>query len=349
MDFGSRSYNFSPEEGTIVIAEVGVNHNGDVKLAEKLVDVAIEAGAHIVKFQAFNSEKEISKFAAKTPYQQETTSSEGNQLEMCKALELSPKELLHLKEYCEKRKMPFLCAAFDFGSVDALTDVLKVKSMKIASSEVTNLPMLEYIGKKKVGVILSTGASTLTEVGVAIDTLISAGCPELILLHCVSSYPTPPEQANLRAMETMRRAYGVPVGFSDHTQGVDVAITAAALGAAAIEKHFTLDCNMEGPDHRASIEPHELKALVQGVKVANVSQGDGIKRPAPCEEPNLMLIRKSLVAVGNLKKGTRLTREMLDMKRPAGGALPADLHKVIGRTLAIDIEDDAPIQWNELI
>jgi N,N'-diacetyllegionaminate synthase len=349
MDFGSRSYCFTPEEGTIVIAEVGVNHNGDVKLAETLVDVAIEAGAHIVKFQAFNSEKEISKFAAKTPYQQETTSSDGNQLEMCKALELAPSELLHLKAYCEKRNMPFLCAAFDFGSVDALTDVLKVKSMKVASSEVTNLPMLEYIGKKKVGVILSTGASTLVEVGVAIDTLKAAGCPELILLHCVSSYPTPPEQANLRAMETLRRAYGVPVGFSDHTQGVDVAITAAALGAAAVEKHFTLDCNMEGPDHRASIEPHELKALVRGVRTANVSLGDGVKRPTPCEAPNLDLIRKSIVIVGDQKKGTRLTRQMLDMKRPAGGALPADLNKIIGRTLAVDVEDDAPVRWKDLV
>lgn len=348
MDFGSRSYNFLPSEGTLVIAEVGVNHNGDVAIAERLVDVAIASGAHIVKFQAFKSEKEISKFAAKAPYQQETTSSQGNQLEMCKALELSAQDLSRLKVYCENRKMPFLCAAFDFDSVDLLVDNLRVKSMKVASSEVTNLPMLEYIGSKKVGVILSTGASTLQEVGLAIQALKSGGCPELALLHCVSSYPTPPEQVNLAAMKTMEREFRLPVGFSDHTQGIEVPIAAAALGAAAVEKHFTLDRNMPGPDHRASIEPHELTALVSGVRIANVSIGDGVKRPAPCEEPNLSLIRKSLVAVGDLKKGTRLQRNMIELKRPSGGIAPADLSKVLGRTLLKDVEDDAPIQWADL-
>lgn len=347
MNFESKSFDLNQPFQTLVIAEVGVNHNGDISLAERLVDVAIEAGADIVKFQAFKSEKEISKFAAKAPYQEETTDA-LNQLEMCKALELSESDLRHLKKYCEKKEMPFLCTAFDFDSVDFLTDDLKVKSIKIGSAEVTNLPMLEYIGSKKVGVILSTGASTLVEAGQAVEALLAGGCPELALFHCVSSYPTPPEQANLKAMNTLRDAFRLPVGFSDHTEGVAVAIAAAAIGAFAIEKHFTLDKNLPGPDHRASIEPHELKALVDGVRTANMALGDGIKRPMACELPNLNLIRKSLVAVGNLKKGTRLERDMLEIKRPAAGLLPSDLKNVLGLTLNKDIEDDAPIQWSDL-
>src|ERR1700690_330286 len=199
MWFETREFDLSAADTTIVIAEVGVNHNGDPKLAMRMVDAAIDADVDVIKFQAFKSEKEISKFAAKTPYQQETTSAEGNQLEMCKALELSGPALKQLKDYCASRGAAFLCTAFDFDSVDLLVDELKVHSMKIASSEVTNLPFLEYIGSRKVGIVLSTGASTLSEVGDAVATLRRSGCPELILLHCVSSYPTPHDQVNLRA------------------------------------------------------------------------------------------------------------------------------------------------------
>ncbi len=266
---------------------------------------------------------------------------------MCKALELSGAALRELKDYCAGIGMPFLCAAFDFESIDLLVDDLKVESMKVASSEVTNLPMLRYIGSKKKGVILSTGASTLIEVGCAVEALLGSGCPELVLLHCVSSYPAPHDQVNLRAMGTLKRAFGLPVGFSDHTTGIEVPIAAAALGAVAVEKHFTLDRNLPGPDHRASVEPDELAALVRGVRSANVALGSGTKRPAPCELANLPLIRKSLVAARNLSKGTALARDLSEIKRPQGGIAPCDLDKVLGLRLTRDIEEDAPITWND--
>lgn len=347
MDFESRDFTFTTANETIVIAEVGVNHNGDLQTAKKMVDAATRAGAHVVKFQAFRSEKEISRFAAKAPYQEETT-DEASQLEMCKALELGVADLRELKNYCAGKKMPFLCAAFDFESVDLLVDELKVKTIKVASSEVTNLPFLRYIGSKKRGVILSTGASTLPEVGLAIETLKKSGCPELMLFHCVSSYPAPHEQVNLRAMLTLKHAFGLPVGFSDHTIGTASAIAAAAIGACAVEKHFTLDRTMAGPDHRASIEPDELAEMVRGIKIANLSLGSPLKEPAPCELPNLALIRKSLVAARDLRKGTKLTRDMIEIKRPLGGIVPGDLEKVLGLTLNKDIEEDMFLTWQDL-
>ena len=348
MRFETADFNFRRTDATVVIAEVGVNHNGDPRLARQLVDVAREAGADVVKFQAFRSEKEISRHAPKAPYQAETTSDAGGQLEMCKALELSGAALRELKDYCASVRMPFLCAAFDYESVDLLVDELGVASLKVASSEVTNIPFLRYIGSRRKGVILSTGASTLAEVGHAVDALLGAGCPELILLHCVSSYPAPHAQVNLRAMDTLRRAFGLPVGFSDHTLGIEVPTAAAALGAAAVEKHFTLDRNMPGPDHRASVEPAELAALVRSVRAANAALGDGIKRPAECELPNLPLIRKSLVAARDLRKGAVLTRDMIELKRPQGGIEPQDLEKVLGLRLTRDVGEDAPITWGDL-
>jgi N,N'-diacetyllegionaminate synthase len=348
MDFVSRQYAFGADDPPVVIGEVGVNHNGDPDLARKLVDVAVAAGVDVVKFQAFKTEKEISRFAEKAPYQDETAPAAANQYELCKPLELSGSVLLDMKNYCTARGMPFLCTAFDFDSLDLLAGDLKVTSVKIASSEVTNIPFLEYIGSRKLAAILSTGASTLLEVGRAVDALRRGGCPELVLLHCVSSYPAPAGEINLRAMHTLKEAFGVPVGFSDHTQGIETAIAAAALGAAAIEKHFTLDRTMQGPDHRASVEPPELKRLVEGTRLAHAALGDGVKRPAPCELPNLPLIRKSLVANGALHRGTRLTRAMIEIKRPTGGVEPGDLPKVLGRELRRDLEDDEPITWESL-
>ena len=348
MDFGSRHFDFREADRTIVVAEVGVNHNGDPATALRMIEVAAAAGADVVKFQAFRSEKEISRFAAKAPYQAQTTSKDGNQLEMCKALELSPEVLRRVHSHCTSAGMAFLCAAFDFESADLLLGELGVRSIKIASSEVTNIPFLKHIGAAGCGVILSTGASTLTEVGQAVDALRGAGCPELILLHCVSSYPAPHDQVNLRAMETMRRAFGLPVGFSDHTQGIETAIAAAALGAVMVEKHFTLDRNSPGPDHRASIEPPELAALVRGVRIGNQCLGSPLKQPAPCELENLPLIKKSLVAGHDMRRGTRLTRQMIEIKRPKGGIEPGDLEKVIGLTLQRDVEEDAPITWQDL-
>jgi N,N'-diacetyllegionaminate synthase len=217
MDFVTKHYAFADGDPTVVIGEVGVNHNGDPSIARRLVDAAIAAGVHIVKFQAFKSEREISRFAAPAPYQADNVPGAQSQLELCKSLELSGEVLREMKQYCFDRGVPFLCTAFDFDSVDLLVGDLKVSAVKIASSEVTNIPMLEYIGSRRIGAILSTGASTLGEVEAAVDALRRGGCPELVLLHCVSSYPAPTSQLNLRAMHTMKAALGLPVGFSDHT------------------------------------------------------------------------------------------------------------------------------------
>lgn len=350
MNFQSKSYTFTDSDKTIVIAEVGVNHNRSLETARKMVDVAKSAGVDIIKFQLFDSEKEVSVHADKAAYQvANTTDDEGkNQLEMCKALELSQNDVKEMMAYCAKIKMPFLCTAFERYSLDYLVDVLGVKTIKIPSPEVTNMPFLRQIGRKKVAAILSTGASTLAEVGTAIKILQDAGCPELLLLHCVSQYPTPADEVNLRAMETMHQAFGLPVGFSDHTEGIAVDIAAAALGAAAIEKHFTLDRTMKGPDHKASIEPDELKALVSGVRATNAALGNGIKVPAPCEALNLPLIRKSLVAAVAIKKGTRITEDLLEIKRPLGGIDPGSYDNVIGLTVNRDIEYDELIRWSDL-
>lgn len=348
MHFESASFDFRQPDWTVIIAEVGVNHNGDPDLARRMVDVARDAGADIVKFQAFNSEKEISRYAGKAKYQVDNTGDAGGQLELCKALELSGAVLAQLKSHCERQRQPFLCTAFDFDSVDLLADTLKVAAIKIGSAEVTNIPMLEYIGSKKLGAILSTGASTLAEVGEAIEALRRGGCPELVLLHCVTSYPAPSGEANLRAMQTMRSAFGLPVGFSDHTAGIACAIGAAALGACAIEKHFTTDRTLPGPDHLASVEPHELKALVEGVRAVNGALGNGIKQPARCESDNLPLVRKSLVATSDLAAGTRLERSMIEIKRPLGGIAPAHLGHVLGRTLRRAVGEDMPLTWDDL-
>lgn len=347
MNFESKHFAFSPGEPTRVIAEVGVNHNGDPEEARRLVDVAVAAGADIVKFQSFISEKEISRFAPKAQYQ-EATSDAANQLELCKALELKPDALRMLKRYCAEKGIAFLCTAFEFDSVDLLADDLRVQAIKIPSGEITNLPLLEYIGSKRIAVLLSTGASTLVEVGIALEALRRGGAEDIALMHCVSNYPAPPDQINLRAMLTLAGAFGLPVGYSDHTSGIDVSIAAAALGAAMIEKHFTRDRTAPGPDHLASLEPDELTAMVRGVALASAARGDGVKRPMPTEIENLPLIRKSIVVTGNLPAGTRLARDMLEIKRPATGISPADIGKVVGRTLSRAMEDDEPLQWQDL-
>jgi N,N'-diacetyllegionaminate synthase len=348
VDFFSRQYAFADSDPVVVIGEAGVNHNGDPALARRLVDAAVTAGVHIVKFQAFRTEKEVSRFAELAPYQRQTSPNAANQFDLCKALELAPDAFRELKAYCDVRGIGFLCSVFDFDSVDLLVEEIGAKALKVASGEVTNAPLLEYVGQKKVGVLLSTGASTLDEVGQAVVTLKQAGCPELVLFHCVSNYPAPANELNLRAMQTLKREFGLPVGFSDHSQGIEASVAAAALGAAVIEKHFTLDHDMEGPDHRASAEPDELERLVTAVRLTKEALGDGVKRPMPCELANLPLIRRALVANGNLRKGERLTRAMIEIKRPAAGIAPVDLNRIIGRELNRDLENDEPITWDSI-
>jgi sialic acid synthase SpsE len=349
VDFFARSFSFADGEPPVLIAEAGVNHNGDLGLARRLIDAAVEAGAQIVKFQAFKTEKEISRFAELAPYQKDAAPDAQSQFDLCKALELGFSEFRALKEHCGRSGIGFLCSVFDFDSIDFIADELKAPAVKVASGEITNTPLLEYVGGKKLAVILSTGASTLEEVGEAIATLRRAGCPELVLLHCVSNYPAPADQLNLRAMLTLKREFGLPVGFSDHSMGNTAAIAAIALGGVTIEKHLTLDRTMEGPDHKASAEPHELKQLRDDMMLVHAALGDGIKRPMPSEEANLPLIRRGLVANGPLAKGTTIEASMIEVKRPADGIEPRRLQEAIGRRLARDLRDDEPIRWSDLV
>lgn len=344
MRFGHKELQLGQDFPCYVIAEIGVNHNNNMDLAHRMVNAAIAAGVDVIKFQAFRTEKEISRYAPAAEYQKKSSNAQS-QLELCKALELSYENLLTLFKYCADRNAPFLCAAFEDESLDFLLYEAKVPSIKIASSEVTNVPFLKRIGKAGVDVVLSTGASTLSEAVGAVEILREAGCGELMVFHCVSEYPAPPNEVNLRAMETLRHALGCAVGFSDHTEGVAVPTVAAALGACAVEKHFTLDKNLPGPDHKASIEPHELQALVQSVRIARHCLGTGYKMPSRAELKNRQLIRKGLVAVGDLPAGTVLTREMLAAKRPAFGIEPAMEDALVGMRLCRAVEDDAPITW----
>jgi len=345
MKFDSTSFDFVEGEGAIVIAEIGVNHNGDMALAKKLIDEAKSCGADIVKFQAFVAEEEISKYADKADYQKETTGKSGGQLEMAKALELSHEQLTEVRDYCRLVNVPFLCTAFDYTSLDFLVRQLGVQTIKIASSEVTNHPFLKAIAATGVGMILSTGASELEEVRAAIKAIRSEGSNELVLLHCVSNYPAEMDQLNLRCINTLQKEFDIPVGYSDHSMGIEAPIIASALGAAVVEKHFTLDRNMAGPDHRASVEPNELRALVLGMKAAHGTLGDGRKRVVPCEEKNRLLIRKSLVATTDLPAGHQLRACDLASKRPLGGIEPFDQDLVIGRYLQVAVSEDRPISW----
>ncbi len=317
-------------------------------MARRLINEAQKRGADIAKFQAFVAEEEISKFADKAEYQKETTGAEGGQLEMAKALELTHAQLTEIRNYCFKISMPFLCSAFDSISLRFLIGDLKVKAIKIASSEVTNHPFLAEIARTGAGCILSTGASHLEEVSAALKVLKEAGAKEIVLMHCVSNYPADMAQINLRAIQTMKQAFNVPVGYSDHTVGVEAAIAAAALGACCVEKHFTLDRKMPGPDHLASIEPYELEMMVKGMRAAYVALGDGNKRPVPCEEANRLLIRKSIVVRKDLPVGYLLKEEDLAYKRPLGGIEPPFWNQVIGKTLKVPLVADQAVKWEHL-
>ena len=346
MDFGHSEFDFENTPEAIAIVEVGVNHNGDMDLARRLIDEVKKNKGHIVKFQAFIAADEISIHAEKAEYQKLTTGQGQGQLEMAQALELSHAQLREIHDYCATIELPFLCTAFESKSLQFLVKDLGVKAIKVASSEVTNHPFLAEIAKSKVGIIMSTGASNLEEVAAAMRVLEQSGAKEVALLHCVSEYPAPLGELNLRAMDTMRRAFGVPVGYSDHTVGIEAPIIASALGACIVEKHFTLDRSLKGPDHLASIEPNELGAMMRGMKAASVSLGNGIKRPVSCEIPQIPLIRKSIVAVTDLVRGTRLTEKNITFKRPLNGIEPFDLDKVLDKELKVSVKQDQPITWD---
>lgn len=348
MKFDSGKFSFADTEPAVAIIEVGVNHNGSMDIAKELVRKTKASGAQIVKFQAFVAEEEISKFAEKAEYQKETTGEQGGQLEMAKALELSPAQLKEIRQYCWDQEMPFLCSVFDYVSLDLLVNDMKLPTLKIPSSEITNHPFLAEIAKRGVDMILSTGASTLEEVAAAMKVIRDAGDVEIVLLHCVSNYPADISQVNLSAMNTLKNELKVPVGFSDHTEGFEVPIIAAAMGAVAIEKHFTLDKNMQGPDHRASINPIELNAMVRGMRMAFESRGHGRKEVADCEKDNRPLIRKSIVAIKNLPKGHVITKADIGYKRPNVGLHPYEVDKILGKRIKRAFQVDEPILLQDL-
>jgi N-acetylneuraminate synthase len=322
--------------GCFILAEAGVNHNGSLAQACALVDAAVEAGADAVKFQTFTAEKLVLPDTPQAQYQRRASQGAESQLEMLKGLELSRKDHQALVEHCRKQGIPFLSTPFDEDSADFL-ESLGVEAFKIGSGDLTNVPLLEHVARKGRPMIVSTGMSTLGEVEAAVTAIETQGDPALVLLHCVSNYPAAPRDANLRAMATLRLAFGCPVGYSDHTMGIEVPLAAAALGACVIEKHFTLDRGLPGPDHQASMEPREFKRLVQGIRLVEAAMGDGRKRPVASEADVLAVARRSLVAAVAIPKGTALRTEMLALRRPGTG-LPADMRRgLVGRRASVDI------------
>lgn len=326
-----------------IIAEAGINHNGDIENAKRLICEAKNAGADAVKFQTFKSEKVISKFAQKAEYQKQTTGKDETQLDMVRKLELPYNDFILLKKYCDKLGIIFMSTPFDLESIDFL-DRLNLDIFKVPSGEITNLPYLLKIGKLKKKVILSTGMSTLNEINVAVKVLNDNGTHKITLLHCNTEYPTPYEDVNLQAMLTIKDTFNLEVGYSDHTLGVEIPIAAAAMGASVIEKHFTLDRNMEGPDHKASLEPDELKAMVRAIRNVEVALGNGVKKPSKSEMRNMTIARKSIIAKRNIKKGEVFTEENLTVKRPGNGISPMRWYEIIGKSAIRDFEEDELIE-----
>ena len=319
-------------QSIIIIAEAGVNHNGSIELAKKLIDVAAEAGADFVKFQTFKAETLVTQTADKAEYQKEITNTDETQFEMIKKLELDRNAHETLIEYCKQKDIQFLSTAFDHDSIDLL-DELNIPLFKIPSGEITNLPYLRHIGKMGKPIIMSTGMSSLEEVRDALNVLIESGAEkeQITILHCNTEYPTPMEDVNLKAMLTIRDELGVNVGYSDHTLGIEIPIAAAAMGATVIEKHFTLDRTLPGPDHAASLEPHELKKMVSAIQNIEKAMGDGIKKSSPSEIKNMSIARKSIVAKKPIKKGELFSEENLTIKRPGTGISPMEWENIISK------------------
>ena len=325
-----------------IIAEAGVNHNGSAETARRLADAAKAAGADCVKFQTFKAEKLVAHGAQKAEYQKNTTGG-GSQEEMLKKLELSYDDFAALKEYCDRIGICFLSTPFDPESIDFL-NTLEMPFWKIPSGEVTNYPYLRAIAKTGKPVVMSTGMCSLEEIRAAIRALKENGAGEIRLLHCNTEYPTPFEDVNLKAMQTLREEFGLETGYSDHTQGIEVPVAAAALGAVIIEKHFTLDRNMEGPDHKASLEPEELAGMVRTIRNIEKAVGTGIKTPSPSERKNMAVARKSIVAKERIRAGETLTEENLAAKRPGTGISPMRWNEVIGMKAVRDFEEDEQIE-----
>jgi N-acetylneuraminate synthase len=352
-----------------IIAEAGVNHNGNRERAFKLVDVAVKAGADVVKFQTFKADNLATKSADKAAYQKKTTDSAETHFEMLKRLELPLRTHYELAEYCKNKKIEFLSTAFDLDSLDFLANALKLKTLKIPSGEITNAPLLLAQAQTGCNLILSTGMATLGEIEEALGVLAfglindktikpsrasfqQAYCSikgqeslkeKVTILHCTSEYPAPPQEINLKAMQTMRTAFGLQTGYSDHSEGITVPIAATAMGATLIEKHFTLDKTLPGPDHKSSLEPEELNTMVNAIRTVELVLGSGVKAPMPSEWENRDIARKSLVATKEIKQGEKFSEDNLIVKRPGIGISPMEYWDMIGKTAQANIEQDTLI------
>jgi len=337
-----------PGHPCFIIAEAGVNHNGDMNVAMQLIDAAQQAGADAIKFQSFITEDLVTVNTLKAKYQENNTKITGNQFDMLKGLELTPLQHGKLKDYCQKKRISYLCTPYEHKSVDAI-DKIGATAFKIASTDTTNIPLLKHIATKKHPVILSTGMCSLGEVELAVITLKKAGLKnKIIILQCTSEYPAPMAEINLRAMKTMEQAFNCPVGFSDHTPGIGASPWAVALGACIVEKHFTLDCSLPGPDHLASIEPQELSSLVTTVREVEMALGDGIKQPMTSEIDNKEKMQKSLVSRTDISAGQEITEQNITCKRPGNGLSPAWLDKVVGKIASKNIEKDSLLTINDI-
>lgn len=335
------------ESHVIIIAEAGVNHNGDLKLAKQMVEKAKQAGADYIKFQTFVAEDLVIDRAEKADYQKRETGNNESQLEMLEKLALPNEAFVELKKYCDKVGIGFLSTPFDLKSIDFLSS-LDMDYWKIPSGEITNLPYLEKIAKTGKKVILSTGMSELDEIQDAVDILEKNGSSDIILLHCNTEYPTPFEDVNLRAMEQMRDIFHKTVGYSDHTKGIEIPIAAVALGAKVIEKHFTLDRQMEGPDHKASLEPEELAAMAMAIRNIESALGDGKKRKTVSERHNVNIVRKSIVVSRDIKVGEIFTEDNITVKRPGNGISPMAWYQIIGKKAKRDYKKDTLIEKDYL-
>jgi len=329
-----------------IIAEAGVNHNGKLSLAKKLIEAAKEAGVDAIKFQTFKAENLVTENTEMADYQKENINKKESQLEMLKKLELDYKDFISLKKYCDKKGIVFLSTPHTEDTIDFLEPL--VPAYKIGSGDLTNLPFLEKIAKKKKPIILSTGMATLGEVREAVKIIKRAGNNKIILLHCTTNYPCPLEEVNLRAMITLKKEFNLPIGFSDHTLGITVPITAVSLGANVLEKHFTLDKNLPGPDHKASLEPDELKEMVEAIRNIEKALGSDIKKLAKSEEKIKKVARKSIIAKVDIQKGTKIASDMLIIKRPGTGIEPKYLDKILGRVAKKNIKKDELIIWEKI-
>ena len=329
-------------EKVLIIAEAGVNHNGNISMAKEMVDVAKECGADIIKFQTSTRNGVASKYAPMAEYQKKNTGKNENQETFLSKLWMPYESFVELKQYCDKVGIEFLSTPFDVPSVSFLKNM--VSYIKIPSGEVTNYPYLVEIGKTGLPVIMSTGMCNMEEIKAAINVLREHGACDITLLHCNTQYPTPFADVNLKAMNTLKECFGVKVGYSDHTLGIEVPIAAVAMGASVIEKHFTLDRGLQGPDHKASLEPKELKAMVASIRNIELALGDGVKKVSDSEKPNMVVARKSIVALRDIKKGEKLTVENITTKRPGNGISPMLWNDVLGREAIRDFSEDELIE-----